>query len=163
MEMMMEEFATPFASEDQLRTYLNEHPEKFREEDRLSFVQLYFPVEGRQEASDFLGQLQRVPGVLDTYQGGLLMLPDRMDQQSATQVARRFGREFAKELLDLEDETWHGPIASPYGWHLVYIQERIRGELPALDHVEAALRGHHAEPDQDRQDNPGDHESSHGR
>ena len=58
-----------------------------------------------------------------------------MDRQSSTEVARRFGREFAGELLDLDDEIWHGPIASPYGWHLVFIQERIPGELPALDQV----------------------------
>jgi parvulin-like peptidyl-prolyl isomerase len=35
----------------------------------------------------------------------------------------------------LEAGTWHGAIASGYGWHAVYLSERVEGRVPDLAEI----------------------------
>jgi hypothetical protein len=50
------------------------------------------------------------------------------------QIARHFGKRFAAELFQLSNPSvvWHGPIASPYGQHLVAIQSSQEAHTPEL-------------------------------
>ena len=51
IEMMMDDMATVYPSEDQLNTYLSAHPDKFRRDPKLSFGHIYFP-EDEKEVAD---------------------------------------------------------------------------------------------------------------
>lgn len=135
MEMMMEDFATVYASEEQLRSYLSENPDKFRAEDHFSFKQLLFPPEEKESATNFLADLRKSEAVLSDYQGGLLLLPDRMDEQSEYEISRTFGNAFTQSLSALKNGSWEGPVASSYGWHLVLIEERSPGQVPDLNEI----------------------------
>ena len=57
--------------------------------------------------------------------------------KSESQVARHFGRDFAKDLFTLEAnaEQWQGPIESAYGQHLVLINQKTVAEVPALSSI----------------------------
>ena len=47
MELMMDDAATVYPSEDQLKIYLNEHPEKFQKDPIVSFEQKYFALNNK--------------------------------------------------------------------------------------------------------------------
>jgi parvulin-like peptidyl-prolyl isomerase len=36
---------------------------------------------------------------------------------------------------NLRTGSWTGPLESPFGWHLVYIFEKLEGEVPDLEDV----------------------------
>jgi hypothetical protein len=53
---------------------------------------------------------------------------------SATEleIRKRLGGGFTNSLLELEPGTWHGPVLSGFGVHLVYVFERIPAPVPLL-------------------------------
>jgi hypothetical protein len=135
MEMMMDDFATIYPSEEQLRVYLAEHPEKFRRDDRISFRQLHFSMEEREEAVQLLSRLQVSESAAEDYAGGLLLLSEYYEQEIKFEVDKAFGPYFTTKLFELETGSWTGPIESPFGWHLVYIFEKLEGEVPDLEDI----------------------------
>lgn len=60
-----------------------------------------------------------------------LRLPPLTEQALAT----RFGVDFAAAAIALPEGGWHGPIASRYGHHLVYVHERQEAYLPPLEEI----------------------------
>ena len=46
-----------------------------------------------------------------------------------------FGDDFAQELMKIEPGQWTGPVESPYGLHLVLVQERVAGAAPELAEI----------------------------
>ena len=53
---------------------------------------------------------------------------------SQTRIVARFGKPFAEQVFNLQPGAWSGPIASPYGLHLVRVLEesapRCRSSRP---------------------------------
>lgn len=62
-------------------------------------------------------------------------LPVRLPLQPAKSLESQFGAEFAAAVIGLPAGRWSGPIASLYGHHLVYVEERKEAELQPLDAV----------------------------
>lgn len=135
MEMMMDDYTTIYPSEDQLRSYLETHPEKFRRDDRISFRQLHFEAEEKEEAGAFLERLRASERAYEAYKGGLLLLQEMNANLSKNDVGKQFGSYFSSEIFQLDPGKWIGPLESPYGWHLVYIYEIVPGQLPDLDDI----------------------------
>ena len=50
-------------------------------------------------------------------------------------VARAFGEDFARALDALPVGGWQGPIASPFGLHLVWVEERTPAHVPPFDQL----------------------------
>lgn len=132
---------------EELQRYLDEHPEKFRRDSRVSFGQIYLsidrrgPAGARAEAERLLEQLERRGGSADPSQlGDPLMLGYEFESISDREVARLFGREFAAALAETEIDAWAGPVESSYGLHLVFAHEREPGRVPTLDEVAEAVR-----------------------
>lgn len=127
--------------EEELRTYLSEHPEKFQVAGRVTFEQIYFNRDRRgdsavSDAEKLLRRLQAAdskvePGTL----GDPLLLPVEYDDVSQDEVVSRLGRQFAESLDELPIGRWAGPIESGYGFHLVLITDRQPAEAPAFDEV----------------------------
>lgn len=135
MEMMMDDFATIYPTENQLREYLSANPEKFRQDSRISFRHIYFPLEDEDEAIRILDRLQKGISVEKDYTGGLLLIPDRFESETEREIERLFGGVFTRELFELETGDWTVPVESSYGWHLVKVSERIEGEVPDLNQI----------------------------
>jgi len=55
------------------------------------------------------------------------------------QLQGRFGKELADRVFALEPGAWQGPIPSPFGLHLVRVDERLEERMPALDEVRPTL------------------------
>lgn len=135
IELMMDDNAAIYPSEDQLRSYLSANPDKFRQDDRISFRQLHFAPDGGEEARNFLSKLQASESAIQSYTGGLLLLPENHVKEMKREIDRSFGTYFTTEIFKMETGRWQGPLESSYGWHLIYISEILQGELPELDEI----------------------------
>jgi len=138
------EMAVP--SEEDLQTFLQQHPDAFRVEPRLAFQHVYLS-RGRRgdaanaEARQLLAQLSTGDVATDTAAlGDPFLLPHAFALSSHSEIARLFGDAFATQLQDLEPGRWAGPIESGYGLHLVFVRERVAGRVPALAEVRQAVQ-----------------------
>jgi hypothetical protein len=120
----------PSASE--LHTYYEQHAARFTEPLRVRVTNVYLSRDRRgdalaADANALLDELRR-RGV-DPRDAGAFGDPfvrgADVGPASADELDRTFGPGFAAALADLPEHTWSGPIASPYGLHLVWIEQRL--------------------------------------
>jgi PPIC-type PPIASE domain len=131
---------------EQLRSYLSDHPEKFRIDKHFTFTQVYLdPVRhGRHLKSDaqqMLAQLNKSGPRADvSNMGDPFLLEGNTENVSSRDVAREYGEKFAASLAELPIGKWAGPVESGLGMHLVCVTNRTDGRLPQLDEVREAVR-----------------------
>ena len=63
------------------------------------------------------------------------LLPRQFDDVSETNVAGQFGGEFSATLFTQDVEQWTGPVQSPFGTHLVRIDQIVEARVPLLDEI----------------------------
>jgi hypothetical protein len=129
-------------SEADLESWLREHAERHRVEPRLSFRHVFLSRERRGEAADadalrLLGELRA--GADPAALGDPLLLPSELRDAPLSDVARQFGDGFAARVDALAPGAWSGPVESSYGAHLVRVDARSEGRLPALGEVRDAV------------------------
>lgn len=146
MEFVAQDLARPGPAGDaELQVYLEAHPERFTLPGRLTFVQLFLDRERRgadleADAARLLERLNaRTPPVEAAALGDPSLLEPAYDDVSSTDVARLLGPDFAGRLDELPVGRWAGPVPSPYGWHLVRIDDRTPPRLPPLERVRAEV------------------------
>ena len=67
------------------------------------------------------------------------MLPQNLDNATASEVKRIFGGEFSDALKAMPVGAWHGPLRSGFGLHLVKLSASDPGRLATLDSVRAEV------------------------
>lgn len=122
-----------------MQAYLDANPEAYRRSPGFSLRLVYLnPAIGGAnidvEAEKLLTRL-RAGEVSAVDSGDVTMLPPRYENESLPDIGRDMGRDFVQQLIDVPVGSWQGPLVSSFGLHLVYIEERIDGEMPALDEV----------------------------
>jgi hypothetical protein len=148
LEFLTEEAGAAALPTDQdLQSWLDQHPDKFRVEPAIAFSQLYFNTSRRGEsasaaAAKALAHLNSVgKSIAPLELGDPTMLPHELPLSRVDEVASMFGNEFAQHIPQLEPGRWAGPVQSSYGWHLVYVSERTEGRSrPFAEVREAAQR-----------------------
>jgi hypothetical protein len=134
------------ATDEELRVFLRDHPDKFHFEPRFTFRQVFLTPERHRDrlagdAADLLKQLKQEGESSDvTTLGDPSLLENQFADVAATEVAKQFGAKFASALNDLPLGEWQGPVESAYGIHLVFVDERTEGRIPALEAVRDAVR-----------------------
>jgi peptidyl-prolyl cis-trans isomerase C len=133
----------PSAAE--LRTWFTQNSNRFALPPRASFRHLYFSFD-RPSARD------RAAVVLDKIGGkssdapdlatvaDRFMFQDYYAERAPEQIAKVFGPDFAKALLQLKPGAWQGPVQSGYGWHLVFVDTIEPGRVPAFEEVEPDVK-----------------------
>jgi hypothetical protein len=143
LEFITEDVAVLAPSEAELETHLRLHADAFRAEPRLSFRHVYVSPElrGDQAERDARALLARLGGASsdDAVHGDPLMVPDALELAPQSEITRHFGEAFAARVVDVEPGRWAGPIESGYGWHLVFVRERVPGRMPELAEIRAAV------------------------
>jgi hypothetical protein len=125
----------------ELQQFHDKNPDKFRESARTSFVHVYLNTDRRgdnieTDAEQLLAALNTTDNPLDPANAGdPFMFGYAFDNQSEHQVMGMFGRDFAESLATLTPGSWQGPVASGYGLHLVYVNDRTESWLPPLDEI----------------------------
>ena len=146
----MEYFAQDVAdvgepSEEDLQAFLEAHPERFGEAPVVRLSQVYFRTTDAgaadtERATRIIERLEAagLDADLESFGDGL-----RLDNKlvgAEWELARLFGAGFAAEVMALNPGVWHGPVASGYGLHVVFIHERRPAVIPALDEVREQVR-----------------------
>jgi hypothetical protein len=146
LDFIAEDIASQVEPTDaDLTAYLTAHPEDFRTESRLSFRQVYINPEQHRDRLDAavrnLASALNGDASIDASElGDRIQLEHGYANVSSRDIANLFGASFATAIMARDVGTWHGPIPSGYGVHLVFIDERREGRLPQLDEVRDVVR-----------------------
>ncbi|MBI5503715.1 MAG: peptidyl-prolyl cis-trans isomerase, partial [Deltaproteobacteria bacterium] len=126
--------------------------------ERVTFRQVFFArgrrgEEGANAAAQAAAVLAREHGVEiapalggDPFvTGGVLRAQGRQD------LNKLFGEGFAEEALALPQGEWGGPVTSTYGYHLLFVEERLASRVPAFEEVRSrVLKSYQAAAQQQR-------------
>jgi len=148
MEFISNDLASLVEPDDeQLQTYLDEHPKKFAIPGRISYSQVYLNVSQRGEqvyadAEKLLAELSQSTVDIDiSMAGDSFMGGYSFNDETDFGVARLFGKTFALEIFKLPVGEWTGPVESGYGLHLVHVDSRTDSRAPSLEQVRDKVRG----------------------
>jgi hypothetical protein len=147
LEFLTEDtIAAALPTDQDLQSWLDKHPDKFRVEPEVAFSQVYFNTSRRGDsalaaASKVLAQLSRAgESTTGSESGDPTMLPHDVPLSRLGEVASVFGDEFVQQIAQLEPGRWAGPVQSGYGLHLVYVSERMEGRSRPLPEVREAVQ-----------------------
>ena len=133
-------------SEQELKDFLEAHPDSFRREPQAAFRQVYLSADRRGRKADadarkLLARLRAADPDADPAGLGdpLLMVSNDLPLSTARDIGRLFGEEFARSVFALAPGRWEGPVRSGYGLHLVLVTERTPGRMPELSEVRAEV------------------------
>jgi len=131
----------PEPTETELSDFLAEHSSKFARPADITFTQIFFDPDqrGRKTAEDaekLLAQLKETTAEDETINmGDRSLLPYNLSKARKNEVNRTFGEKFSDYAFTLPVASWHGPVISEYGIHLVYINSRTEARLPPLAEI----------------------------
>jgi len=142
MEFVANDLAAPAEpSEVELEEFLAKHPDLFRVEPRFTFRQIFLNPNRRgtalqQDAARLLAALHQAGAQAEFLKlGDVTLLSPELSDVPASEVTRQFSEAFTRELAQVPEGRWHGPVISSYGMHLVYVHDRMAGRMPELPEV----------------------------
>jgi parvulin-like peptidyl-prolyl isomerase len=130
-------------SEQDLRSYYAERKDEYQFPAQVTFAHVFFSPDSRgatRAEADARAALDAIRAGGVSLEGALemgdrIMLEPAYQAHSPAQVRRVFGQEFTDALFAIGETGWHGPIASGYGVHLVFLQDWVAAEEPAWELV----------------------------
>jgi hypothetical protein len=133
------------ATDAELEAYLAANRSDFHVEPQLAFQQIFInpersetPATGR--AAKVLSDVRSAPPDADFRNfGDATLLPHATPLAPLSLIDRNFGEGVGQRLALLPENSWIGPVTSPFGLHLVRIAERREGYDPPLDAVRKAV------------------------
>lgn len=133
-------------SDQALRALYLEQIETFTQPERLSFIQVFVSQDRRGAQSlEKAGQLLTEFNNNDlgtesaVSQGDPFISGHRFSKVTQLQIAREFGAEFGKQVVTCATQEWCGPIRSVYGWHGVWLVERLSAEPMSFESVRSKI------------------------
>ena len=131
----------------ELKSWYEQHSEKFAQPSRFSFRHLYFSPDRRgarahDAAVKALARLTGQPqeAKLAASLADPFMFQDYYRDRTPEYLGKEFGPQFAQAVERLSPGSWQGPIESGFGWHLVYVDTVIPGRVPAFEEIEPDVR-----------------------
>jgi len=140
MRFMVDDLASPpDPGEAELRRWFDENRARFDIPARYSFDHVYFREASDPRAAQALAGLKENPAAGWLGLGDAFMLQRQYGELPAREIVRLFGADFAKNLATLPpDGSWHGPVNSALGTHLVRLTTVQPAESPAFGAVRGA-------------------------
>jgi hypothetical protein len=140
MRLLAERIDEQPPGEDELRSFYESQRDGYRAPDRVSFWHVFFASGRSTDASDaaaLLAALREHPEEprAAVRHGDSFAASPHLVEQSPAQVAKLFGASFAADLQRAESSAWIGPLTSPYGTHLVWIDSRVPAAPPPFEAV----------------------------
>lgn len=117
-----------------LRQFYTEHNSRYLSPARTSFAQYFFSSETAARES-----LKQLASDSDANVGEPTLLEANYTLLDEPALANIFGPEFAIYLADLKPGSWQGPVASAYGFHLVFIAARQPEQIRPMAEVRAQV------------------------
>jgi len=140
MEFLVDDFSAADPSDADLQQFLDDDPGRFRIDARISFEHVYL-VDAESNAIDaILAALQSGepldPGL--AVPSGLL--PQRFADATETTIRGQFGESFKDAVFALDVDQWTGPVESPFGVHLVKVEQIEEGRVPSLAEIRNVVK-----------------------
>lgn len=129
-------------TDEELTLFMQQHKERFHIKPQVSFQQVYLNYDKHDDIGAQVDKLLiklRV-GENPEQLGDQTMLAVDFELISQTDIERRFGEEFARQVVSLPQGVWSGPVASGLGLHLILVSEKVEGRLPELAEVKKAVK-----------------------
>ncbi len=133
-------------AEGVLEQYFEDNNEVYRAPDLMTFSQVFFDPDSREDstledAAKALVILQAagVPTEESMQVGDGFMLQSDFVSVTAAEAARQMGTGFVEAVVQLEPGSWHGPVLSGFGVHLVYVYSYEKSPPPVFEDVQAAV------------------------
>jgi peptidyl-prolyl cis-trans isomerase C len=129
---------------DELKSWYAQNGSIFSHAARISFRHIYFSPDkrGSQAQTAAESAFQKIANKGDATEqvpsGDRFMFQDYYRDSTADQVANIFGNQFADAVLKIEPGAWSDPIASGYGWHLVWVDSITPRRVPQFEEVDLA-------------------------
>jgi parvulin-like peptidyl-prolyl isomerase len=120
-------------SEEDLQKFYAAHPERFTDDERVSFTHIYFNSEHRADLASALARLKA--GANPAELGDRLLVDPKFEGADPQAVSGHFGAEFSRAVFALPPGEWSGPVASGYGLHLVRVSETKPAQVRAFREV----------------------------
>ncbi len=124
-----------------MAAYWQAHRDDYREPAKVTFTHIFFSDrrgdnEARKQAEEQLERLEREPVPFEqaVSHGDRFLYHTNYVERGREMVASHFGDPLAEAVFALEPDpgTWHGPIRSPHGYHLVLLTRRHEDRAPSL-------------------------------
>jgi peptidyl-prolyl cis-trans isomerase C len=129
---------------EELKNWYAQNGSIFAQAARITFRHVYFSPDkrGKQAATAAESAYQRIANKSDATEqppsGDRFMFQDYYRDSTADQVANIFGNRFADAVLKIVPGAWSDPIASGYGWHLVWVDSITPRRVPQFEEVDLA-------------------------
>ena len=130
-------------SADELRSYYMANQAQYQLPARMTFTHVFLNPDERgaqtaPEAEEMLVTIRSngTPAQEALALGDRFALQSYYPAQSPAEVQRLFGRVFTDSLFATSGPGWHGPLASGYGLHLVFVHDRSDASEPPWDEIE---------------------------
>jgi len=129
-------------TDQDLETYFAENSERYRPAPLITFTHVFVDPDKREDrtlddAAEMLAQLQALDNPAEDAGkfGDAFMLQSYYPEKEEGRIGSLFGREFVRQVFELEEGVWHGPVLSGYGTHLVYVLGLQEYPVPPLAEV----------------------------
>lgn len=139
MEFLFDDYTSVEPTDDELQAFLSAQPDRYRTEPVITFEHVYGAGESLADAEALLAELAgQGPRAADgIYLAGLV--PPRFENTRQSDVASRFGPSFADAVFLQAPGDWRGPLDSPFGIHLVYVEQVIPAAMQELKDIRAEV------------------------
>lgn len=141
-----------FASEDaapvrepsraQLERYFRDHAERYATPGKVSFRHIF--ISGDRKAEDAHREVLKALEVLRSNEGephgDPFLLPLAYSDVAPRDLERDYGPDVVKAAQTAPVGEWVGPVASPYGLHLIRVEARQPPQPPSFDSVRDLVR-----------------------
>ena len=140
MEFLVDDFSAAEPTDEELQQFLDADPDRFQTDARISFEQVYF-IDSSMEAADaMLVALQKDEPVKRDNALASGLLPGHFEDASEASITSQFGASFKDNLFALEPGQWTGPVESPFGLHLIRIDQIVEAPVPALAEIRSVVK-----------------------
>jgi parvulin-like peptidyl-prolyl isomerase len=128
-----------------LRDYYERHRGEYAQDPRVTLRHVFVGADTVANASAAVALLERlrdrhVGPAAATGLGQPFALGTQLRAQSALDLGKLFGSEFAAAVFALELGGWQGPLRSTHGLHLVWVESMRARRVAAFDSVRSRVR-----------------------
>ena len=130
-------------TDKELKDYYKEHADKYLNPTSYSLYQITFSPDKRKDNyKDALETLKQFPNAtFDEMKnwGDKLPFNYYFEDVNADELGLQLGSKFSEELNKVVIKKWTGPVKSGFGYHLVYIIEKVAPTLPDFELIKSNI------------------------
>lgn len=124
-------------AEDEIQSFYQENAALYKTEDKYSLKQIFINTDAQENLiNERILNVKEALNAGEDVKGDSSFFPEEFDLATKKEISRHLGEAFYKQLADLPEGEWLGPIKSGMGLHFVYVERRLIGMLPKLQEVQ---------------------------